>query len=57
MVVLNSETRIQFEKGIFAIYRNNVIGFWDFYCGTNVGAGSYNLIPRLRNGIATLMRQ
>jgi hypothetical protein len=56
MVDLNSETKIQFEKGIFAIFRNNLNRLWDFYCGTNVSAGSHNLIPKLYNGIATLRR-
>ncbi len=29
MVDLNSETKIQFEKGIFAIFRNNLNGLWE----------------------------
>jgi hypothetical protein len=56
MVDLNSETRIQIEKRIFAIFRNNLNRLWDFYYGTNVSAGSYNLIPKLYNGIATPRR-
>jgi hypothetical protein len=39
MLDLNSDTLILSEYGIFVILRNYLNGFWDFYHGTNVGAG------------------
>jgi hypothetical protein len=33
MLDLNSDTLIQSKQSRFVIFRNNVIGFWDFYHG------------------------
>jgi hypothetical protein len=39
MLNLNLKTPIQFEHGIFLIFKNNSNEFWDFNHGSNVGAG------------------
>jgi hypothetical protein len=39
MLDLNSQTLILSQNGIFVIFGNNLDRFWDFYYGTNMGAG------------------
>ncbi len=40
MLDLNSMMLIKSKHGILVIFRNGLNGIWDFYHGTNRGAGS-----------------
>jgi hypothetical protein len=40
MLDLNFETPALVQDVLFLIFRNNLIEFWIFYHGTNVGASS-----------------
>jgi hypothetical protein len=40
MLDLDSATLILSDHGVSAIYKINLNGFWGFYHGTGVGAGS-----------------
>jgi hypothetical protein len=37
---LNSEALILSKPWMFVMFRNELNGLWDFYHGTNMGAGS-----------------